>query len=80
MIGIYFFSDILFGIFYGIFKKPYFSLFSIQANLQQAGSFFFGQKLRYDVSSVYSIVIILGICLLAYFVLNRKVKGVDIVK
>lgn len=78
--GLYIFSDILFGIFFGIFRKAYFSLFSIKVNIQQVGATLFGQKTQYDVPWFYSLLIIAGICVLASFVLKKKVKGVEIIK
>jgi len=76
----YLFSDILFGFFYGNFKKPGFALLSLKANLQQLGAFIFKQKPAYPVAWYWSLLILLGICTLAYFVLKSKVKGVDVVK
>ncbi|MFB0566782.1 MAG: ABC transporter permease [Candidatus Aminicenantaceae bacterium] len=78
--SVYLFSDILFGIFYGIFKDQYFSLLSIQANLQQLGAFIFNQKLRYNPPWFYSFLILFGISLLAAIYLKKKVKGVEIIK
>lgn len=78
--GLYFFSDIIYEIFYGIFKSPYFSLLSFKINLQQVGAFIFNQKTQYTVSWVYSLLIIIGICILAALVLKKKIRGVEIVK
>lgn len=78
--GLYFFSDIIYEIFYGIFKSPYFSLFSLKINLQQVGAVIFNQKTQYAVSWVYSLLIIIGICILAALVLKKKIRGVEIVK
>lgn len=78
--GLYIFSDILFGIFYGIFRNQYFALLSIKSNLQQVGSFIFNQKTPYDFSWFYSFLILFFICVLAGLVLKKKVRGVEIVK
>lgn len=78
--GLYFFSDIIYEIFYGIFKSPYFSLFSLKINLQQVGAVIFNQKTQYAVSWVYSLLIIIGICILSALVLKKKIRGVEIVK
>ncbi len=80
IVGIYFFSDILFAIFFGIFRSPYSSLFSLKVNLQQLGAAFFGVKAAYNVPWIYSLLILAGICCLSGVVLIRKVKGVEIVK
>ncbi len=80
IVGIYFFSDILFAIFFNIFRSPYSSLFSLKVNLQQLGAAFFGVKAAYNVPWIYSLLILTGICCLSGVVLIRKVKGVEIVK
>lgn len=76
----YFALDILYRIFYGQFHTQYFSLLSIRANIQQVGAAIFGQKTPYPIPWVYSLLVLSGICVLAGFVLNKKVKGVEIVK
>lgn len=78
--GIYIFSDILFGIFYRIFRSPYFSLLSLKSNLQQVGSVLFKQRAPYDVSWIYSFLILLLVCVLAGMVLKKKIRGVEIIK
>ncbi|MGB8952108.1 MAG: hypothetical protein WCC06_05510 [Candidatus Aminicenantales bacterium] len=77
---VYIFSDIFFGIFYGIFRDPHFALLSIKANLQQLGAFLFRTQALYEVSWVYSFLILAGICLLAAVVLKRKIQGVEVIK
>jgi len=76
----YFFSDILFGILYGIFRKPALALFSIRANIQQAGAFLFGQKLPHAFAAGWSFLVLAGICLLAAAVLHRKVRSVEVIR
>jgi ABC-type transport system involved in multi-copper enzyme maturation permease subunit len=80
IVGIYFFSDILFAIFSGIFRSPYFSLFSLKVNLQQLGAAFFGVKASFNVHWIYSLLILAGICCLSGVVLFKKVKSVEMVK
>lgn len=80
IVGIYFFSDILFAISFNIFRSPYSSLFSLKVNLQQLGAAFFGVKAPYNVPWIYSLLVLVGICCLSGVVLIRKVKGVEIVK
>ena len=78
--GLYFFSEIIFGIFFGIFKSKYFALLSLKVNLQQVGAGFFGQKPAYDIPWILSFFIITMICILAAIVLKGKVRSVEIVK
>jgi ABC-type transport system involved in multi-copper enzyme maturation permease subunit len=78
--GVYYFSGILSEILKGIFRTPYMSLFSIQANVKQAGAALFGQKLPLPVPAVWSFAILAGICLLAAAVLDRKIRSVEVIK
>jgi len=78
--GIYLFSDILFGIFYGYFHSHYFSLLSLRANLQQVGASIFNQKTPYNVHWIFSFLILAAICLLSVAVLRKRIRGVEIVK
>ncbi|MBU4203697.1 MAG: hypothetical protein KKD59_07085, partial [Acidobacteria bacterium] len=78
--GMYLFSDILYAIFNGIFRKPAFALMSIKANLQQIGAAFFGVKLPYDVPWMYSFVLLVLFCGVAVIFLSRRVRGVEVVR
>lgn len=78
--GLYPFSDILFGIFYGIFRNPYFSLLSIKNNIQQVAAAFFKQRPAFDIPWIYSAAVLTAICVLAVFVLRHRVRGVEIIK
>jgi len=78
--AIYLFSDILFGFFYENYKKPAFALLSLKANLQQVGAWFFRLKPAYAVPWYWSILILLTFGIAAAIVLNRKVRGVEVVK
>lgn len=76
----YLFSDALAGILHGIFRSPYMWLFSLRANLQQAGAFLFGQKLPVAVPAGWSFAVLAGICVLSAAVLSRKIRGVEVIK
>lgn len=78
--GTYLFSDALSGILFETFRQPAMVLFSLRANLQQAGAFLFGQKLPHPVPAVWSFAVLAGICLLSAVVLNRKTRGVEVIK
>jgi len=78
--AVYIFSDIIFGIFYEIFRNQYFALISLKANLQQFGAFIFNQKLPYSIPWIYSFLIIFSISLFTAIYLRKKVKEVTIVK
>lgn len=76
----YFFSNILFGILNGIFRKPALALFSIKANLQQAGALLFGQKLPFAFPAGWSLLVLAAICILSAVVLSRKIRSVEVIK
>ncbi len=78
--AVYLISDILFGIFWENFKNPAFALLSIKANLQQVGAYIFRQKLPYALPWYWSGLVVLGVCGLAVLILNRRVRGVEVVK
>jgi ABC-type transport system involved in multi-copper enzyme maturation permease subunit len=78
--AVYIFSDIIFGIFYEIFRNQYFALISLKVNLKQLGAFIFNQKLPYSIPWIYSLLIIFSLSLLAAIYLRKKVKEVTIVK
>ena len=78
--GLYIFSDVLFGIFYGIFGSKYFALLSIKLNLQQVGTTIFNQKTPYDFPWIYSFLVLLLFCVLSGVVLQKRVRGVEIIK
>ena len=78
--SIYFFSNILYEIFYEIFKNQHFALLSLKANLQQLGAAFFNQNLPYKTSWYFSFLIIFLFSMLAVVYLKKKVKGVVIIK
>ena len=76
----YLFSAVLAGILKEIFRTPYMGLFSIPANLEQAGAFLFGTKLPMSIPAVWSFAVLAGICGLSAIVLNKKIRGVEVIK
>ncbi len=78
--GVYYFSDVLSEILRGIFRNPYTALFSLPANLRQAGSALFGGKLPHAVPPAWSFLVLAAVCLLAAVVLARKVRSVEVIK
>jgi ABC-type transport system involved in multi-copper enzyme maturation permease subunit len=78
--GLYIFSDILFGIFYGIFRSQYFSLLSIKSNIQQVGAVIFNQRTPFNIPWMLSLAVLIFFCLVAAVVLNRRVRSVEIIK
>ncbi len=77
---VYFFSDIFFGVFYGIFRLPAFCLLSIKANLQQVGAALFGVPGPYEVPWIYSALVLAALSGAAVFVLLRKINSVEVIR
>jgi ABC-type transport system involved in multi-copper enzyme maturation permease subunit len=78
--GGYYFSAVLAAMLKGIFRTPYMSLFSIPANIGQAGAALFGRKLPLPLPAFWSFAVLAAICLLAAAVLNRKIRSVEVIK
>ena len=78
--GVFYFSDVLAEILRSIFRNPYMMLFSLRADLGQAGAALFGGKLPHAIPAVWSFLVLGGICVLAAAVLHRKVRGVEVIK
>jgi ABC-type transport system involved in multi-copper enzyme maturation permease subunit len=76
----YLFSDVLSGILTGIFRTPYLALFSLRANLMQAGAFLFGRKPPAAIPVFWSFAVLAAIAVLALVVLDRKIRGVEVIK
>jgi ABC-type transport system involved in multi-copper enzyme maturation permease subunit len=77
---VYLFSHILYGILHSIFRTPYTALFSIPANLQQVGAFFFARKPLHAVPVVWSFLVLAAVCGLSALVLNRKIRSVEVIR
>jgi len=78
--AVYLFSNILFGFFYENYKKPVYALLSLNANIQQVSAWFFRLKPAYAVPWYWSLLILLAFGIAASLVLNRKVRGVEVVR
>lgn len=77
---IYIFSDVFFGILQSIFRTPYMALFSIRANIDQVGALVFAQKPVHPIPVLWSCLVLGGICALSALVLNRKIRGVEVIR
>ncbi len=78
--GVYLFSDIVYGILFGIFRSPYVALVSLKGNLQQAGAMLFGQKLPFAYPAYLSFVVLAVICAASAAVLWRRLRSVEEVR
>ncbi|HPW18720.1 MAG TPA: hypothetical protein PLP83_10135 [Candidatus Aminicenantes bacterium] len=78
--GAYYFSAVLAALLKSVFGTPAMNLFSIPANIGQAGAVLFGQKPPLAVPAVWSFAALAGVCALAAAVLGRKIRGVEVIK
>src|SRR5262245_19471742 len=77
--GVIFFSSAVYGVLYAVTRSTMFSWISFPANLEQLGNVIFRQPLRYDTPwpvSLFMIVLVIG---LLGVVLERRVRGVEVV-
>ncbi|MCX6551247.1 MAG: hypothetical protein NTY02_09635 [Acidobacteria bacterium] len=77
--GVIFFTHALYGVVYVVTRNTRFSWMSLQASLQHLGDVIFRVPSRYDTApwvTVLALVIMVG---LAAFVLERRVRGVEVV-
>jgi len=77
--GVIFFSSAIYGVLYAVTRSTAFSWISFPANLEQMGNVIFRQPLRYDTPWPLSLfMIVLGI-VLSGVILERRVRGVEVV-
>src|SRR6266850_1334124 len=77
--GVIFFSSAIYGVLYAVTRSTSFSWISFPANLEQIGNVIFRQPLRYDTPWPVSLfMIVLGI-VLSGVILERRVRGVEVV-
>ena len=77
--GIVLFSDAMFAALRGILGTSTMSWISVPATLAQIGDFVFRIKLRYETPIAVSFVVILALVAVSVSVLERKVRGVEVV-
>ena len=78
--GVYFISDIIFNIFYQNFHHPYLVLLSLKLNLQQVAAGLFGLSPPYAVPWSLSLGVLLGLVFLAFVILQKRIRTVEVVK
>lgn len=78
--AVYYLSEIARGIFYVIFRSPYSILLSIPGNLQQVAAAVFQVKPALAVPWYLSFLVLFAFCLLSFFFLRRKLRGVEVIR
>jgi ABC-2 type transport system permease protein len=77
--GIIFFTAAIYGVMYAITGSTKLSWLSLGSNLSQVVDVIFRVKPRYATPWPVSLVVILGLVVLAISVLERRVRGVEVV-
>lgn len=77
--GVTLFSDAIFEVLRGIFRTSRFSWISVPALLEQLGDAIFRLPLRYETPWMVSLVVILALIAGSILVLERRVRGVEVV-
>lgn len=77
--GIILFTDAIQGMFWVLTRSSGASLISPTASLNQVGDIIFRRAPRYDTPWVLSVVVILLLMAISAWVLERRVRGVDVV-
>lgn len=77
--GLLLFSDAMFHTLRVITRSTAISWVSVPASLEQVGDVIFRQAPRYQTPAVVSFVVLLGLVVVAASVLERRVRGVEVV-
>jgi ABC-2 type transport system permease protein len=77
--GLIFFSQSIYGVLYAVTRSTAMSWISFPANLAQVGDVIFRQPLKYDTPWPVSLLMIVGLIALSGVVLERRVRGVEVV-
>jgi ABC-2 type transport system permease protein len=78
-VGITFFTSAIFGVLYAITGSSRVSWISISANLQQVVDVVFRLHPRYQTPWPVSLLVIIGLVVLSISVLERRVRGVEVI-
>jgi ABC-2 type transport system permease protein len=74
-----FFSSAIYAVLFAVTRNSRLSWISFSASLEQVGNVIFRQPPKYDTPWPVSLLIIVGLVALSGFVLERRVRGVEVV-
>ena len=77
--AVIFFTQAVYGVIYAVTRSTAFSWLSFSANLAQIGDVIFRQPLKYDTPWPVSLLMIVGLIALSALILERRVRGVEVV-
>lgn len=76
----YYFTDVLFGILFAIFRKPYLGLVSLKRNLDQIASVIFLQNPAYKFPPIFSFAVLGVFLAIGFIILVRRIRSVEVIK
>lgn len=77
--AVIFFTQAVYGVLYAVTRSTSLSWLSFSANLAQVGDVIFRQPLKYDTPWPVSLLMIVGIVAVSAVILERRVRGVEVV-
>jgi len=77
--GVIFFTEAIFGVLSGITSSTRSAWISLSANFENVTDVMFRQTPRYETPALVSILVLIGLVVLSISVLERRVRGVEVV-
>ena len=77
--AVIFFTQAIYGVLYAVTRSTSLSWISFSANLSQIGDVIFRQPLKYDTPWPVSLMMIVGLIAISGVILERRVRGVEVV-
>ena len=77
--AVIFFTQAVYGVLYAVTRSSAFSWLSFSANLEQIGDVIFRQPLKFDTPWPVSLLMIVLLIALSGVILERRVRGVEVV-
>ena len=77
--AVIFFTQAIYGVLYAVTRSTSMSWMSFSANLTQVGDVIFRQPLKYDTPWPVSLFMIVALIAVAGVILERRVRGVEVV-
>jgi ABC-2 type transport system permease protein len=77
--AVIFFTQAVYGVLYAVTRSSAFSWISFSANLSQLGDLIFRQPSRYETPWPVALLMVAGLIVVSGLVLERRVRGVEVV-
>jgi ABC-2 type transport system permease protein len=77
--AVLFFTQAIYGVVYAVTRSTAMSWLSVSANLAQLGDIIFRLPPKYDTPWIVSLVVVVALVAASAFILERRVRGVEVV-